>query len=76
MSQIVVIVGATGAQGSSVVNAALKTGIYKVRALTRDPSSDAAKSLASKGVEVVQADLNDEKSLTEAFEASAVHNGN
>lgn len=36
---------------------------FRVRAVTRDPSSAKAKALAARGVEVVQADLNDKASL-------------
>ncbi len=68
MSPILSVIGATGAQGSSVVNSALKDGTYKVRAITRKVDSDKAKALAAKGVEVVAADLNDEESLVKAFE--------
>uniref|UniRef100_A0A1D1YSZ0 NmrA-like family domain-containing protein 1 n=1 Tax=Anthurium amnicola TaxID=1678845 RepID=A0A1D1YSZ0_9ARAE len=55
MSQkpLIVVSGATGAQGGSVVNSLLATGRYKIRALTRDPSSDKAKALLSKGVDEV-----------------------
>lgn len=40
---------------------------WKVRALTRNPTSDAAKKLAEGGVEVVRADFDDEGSLRQAF---------
>ncbi|KAH7104546.1 NAD(P)-binding protein [Auriculariales sp. MPI-PUGE-AT-0066] len=55
---LVVVVGATGQQGSSVV-AALKSSsqIYRVRALTRDTSKPAAQALAAVGAELVQANL-------------------
>jgi len=70
MSQILTIVGATGAQGSSVLNHALKDGTYKIRAITRNVNSEKAKALASRGVEVVTADINSEDSLIKAFEGS------
>ncbi|CAG8713192.1 22302_t:CDS:2 [Dentiscutata erythropus] len=54
---LVVVSGATGAQGGSVVNSLLAAGKYKIRALTRRPESDKAKALAAKGVEVFKADL-------------------
>jgi uncharacterized protein YbjT (DUF2867 family) len=41
-----------------------------VRALTRNPESDAAKKLAAEGVEVVQADFDNEESLKKAFKVS------
>lgn len=68
MAPILTVIGATGAQGTSVVNHALKDGKYKVRAITRNVNSDKAKALASRGVEVVAADVNNEQSLTKAFE--------
>lgn len=70
MSKIVAVVGATGGQGGSVVRALLKHGEYKVRGITRNVNSDKAKALSSQGVEVVTADLNDEASLTKAFEGA------
>jgi uncharacterized protein YbjT (DUF2867 family) len=70
MAPIFTVMGATGAQGSSVVDHALKAGVYKVRAVTRNPNSEKAKALAAKGAEVVQADVNDEESLVKAFHVS------
>ena len=52
MSKVVAVCGATGKQGSGVVDALLKLGGFKVRGLTRDPASKAAQALAVKGVEV------------------------
>lgn len=40
---------------------------WKVRALTRNPTSDAAKKLAEEGIEVLQGDFDDEVSLQRAF---------
>ena len=50
--KLVAVCGATGQQGGAVVDALLCLGGYKVRALTRDPSSNSSKKLAEKGVEV------------------------
>ena len=72
MVPILTVVGATGAQGGSVVDAALKAGVYKVRAITRNTSSEKAKALAARGVEVVKADLNDLASLVGAFQVSYI----
>ena len=66
--QLLTVVGGTGTQGRSVIEAALKGGHGKIRALTRNTESQNAKDLAAKGVEVVKADLNDESSLIKAFE--------
>jgi uncharacterized protein YbjT (DUF2867 family) len=73
MAPILTVIGATGAQGGSVVEHALKAGVYKVRAVTRNPNSDKGKALAAKGAEVVQADVNDEESLVKAFHVSSPH---
>ncbi len=50
--KLVAVCGATGQQGGAVVDALLRLGGYKVRALTRDPASNSSKKLADKGVEV------------------------
>ncbi len=83
MSRIVLVAGATGAQGGSVVDHLLRDNKWKVctaccmrycffppnfssylvvnplkvRALTRDPSSERAKALLAKGVEVVKGNI-------------------
>ncbi|KAJ6027317.1 hypothetical protein N7499_000872 [Penicillium canescens] len=67
MSKLVVVIGATGSQGGAVVSALLQDPIFKIRGLTRNTNSKGAQALAAQGVEVVAADLNDEKSLIEAF---------
>ncbi|KAH7391491.1 hypothetical protein BKA64DRAFT_696213 [Cadophora sp. MPI-SDFR-AT-0126] len=66
--KVIVVVGATGNQGSSVANTFLKLDNWHVRCLTRNPSSTAAQNLASQGAEVVKADLSDITSLLEAFQ--------
>jgi uncharacterized protein YbjT (DUF2867 family) len=67
--KIIAVVGATGAQGSGLVRAILAdtSGQFAARAITRNPDSDKAKALAAAGAEVVQADVDDEASLTRAF---------
>ncbi len=72
MTKLVVIIGATGKQGGSVVNAFLRDSSSKVRTLTRDPSSAAAKALKTKGVEVIQRDTSDRASLQLAFKGANV----
>lgn len=71
MSQLLVIVGATGQQGGSVADVVLTdptlSARYKVRAITRDITKPAAESLRSKGAEVVKGDLNDPASIKAAF---------
>lgn len=70
MTKLVVVVGITGGQGRSVMKALLSNPSYKLRGTTRDTTSENAKALAAKGVEVVPADFNDEESLVRAFQVS------
>ncbi|KAL5350727.1 hypothetical protein ACLOAV_004296 [Pseudogymnoascus australis] len=65
--KIIVVVGATGTQGGSVARTFLNLPNWKVRAITRDPSSQASQALAARGAEVIQADLTDISSLSMAF---------
>ena len=72
---LLVVLGATGTQGGGVISHFLSTpslsSSYRLRGLTRNPSSGSAKALAAKGVEVVSADLNNPASLTAAFEGAS-----
>jgi len=63
---LILVTGATGKQGGSVVAALLRDG-RAVRAMTRDPSAAAAQALAAQGVEVVKGDFNDPASLDAAL---------
>ncbi|GAQ05022.1 nmrA-like family domain-containing protein 1 [Aspergillus lentulus] len=69
--KIIAVIGATGAQGGSVVDVFLNDPSlnqeWTVRAVTRDPSKDKAKKLKERGVDVVAADLNDKASVVKAF---------
>ncbi|KAG9469012.1 hypothetical protein GDO78_021428 [Eleutherodactylus coqui] len=65
--KVIVVFGATGAQGGSVADALLADGTFAVRAVTRDTSKPAAVKLREAGAEVVAADLDDEKSLEAAL---------
>ncbi|KAI1455411.1 HSCARG dehydrogenase [Annulohypoxylon moriforme] len=70
MSKILAVFGATGHQGSSVINHVLNdpelSKEYKIRAITRDVNSDKVKDLKEK-VEVVQGDVFDRPSLETAL---------
>ena len=70
--KIIAVVGASGAQGGGLVRSILadRDGPYGVRAITRDPASDAARALAAAGAEVVAADLGDPGSVRRAFEGA------
>lgn len=65
-SKIVLVTGATGHQGGAVARELAAHG-YRVRAMTRKPQSDAARSLGKLGAEVVQGDLDDEASVGRAL---------
>jgi uncharacterized protein YbjT (DUF2867 family) len=67
--KIIAVTGATGAQGGGLVRAILDdpSGGFTPRAITRSPASQAARELTAQGVEVTQADLDDEASLRRAF---------
>lgn len=72
-SKLIVVIGATGNQGGSVVTTFLNEPGWKVRGISRNASSPASEKLKEKGVEVVQANLDDTASLVAAFKgASAV----
>jgi len=67
---VIAVIGGTGAQGGGVVDALLSAGIYTVRVASRNPTSDTAKALAERGVEVTKADLLDPSSLGTVFEGA------
>lgn len=62
----VAVIGATGQQGSSVIDALRERGV-PIRALVRNPDSAAARSLSDAGTEVVKADQEDGRSLSEGL---------
>ncbi|KAG0009499.1 hypothetical protein BGZ81_003355 [Podila clonocystis] len=72
--QILVVFGATGNQGGSVVNTFIEdpelARKYHVRAVTRDISKPEAKALAAKGAKVVQADSDDPASLPRVLQGA------
>jgi uncharacterized protein YbjT (DUF2867 family) len=70
--KIIAVMGATGAQGGGLARAILDDpkSEFAVRAITRDANSKKAKELASAGAEVVEADLDDPKSIERAFEGA------
>lgn len=71
---LLVVFGATGSQGRSVITA-LQTSnnaAYRLRGLTSNQSSDAAKELSKSGVEVVEVDIGSEASIHRAVEGAEV----
>jgi len=65
-NKTVLIIGATGAQGSSVINALVKQD-YKLMAYTRNTKSDNAQTLVKQGVSLIEGDLADIATLTAAM---------
>jgi uncharacterized protein YbjT (DUF2867 family) len=65
----VVVTGSTGKQGGAVARSLLKRG-HKVRAVTRDPNSSRAKSLANAGAMLVAASLEDTRAIRKALEGA------
>ena len=65
--QNIMVTGATGQQGGSVVNVLLENG-HQVHALTRNPDSDKAKALSARGVKMVAGDMGDPDSLGSVFD--------
>lgn len=72
--RLVTIFGATGNQGGAVVSTILShpalSKQFAVRGITRNTSSPKAQALASKGVELAAADLNNPQSLSDALKGS------
>ena len=72
--KILVVFGATGVQGGSVIKSILgdpKTANeFKLRGITRDPSKPNAQALTAKGVECVAADINSRDQIKSALEGA------
>jgi uncharacterized protein YbjT (DUF2867 family) len=68
----ITVFGATGYQGTSVIDSLLqnKTSGFSIRGITRNPDSDKAKALAARGVNIVKADGLVKEQLVEAFKGS------
>jgi len=70
---LVVVVGATGNQGGSVVKALSESSAqYRIRGLSRDASKPAAKQLSEQGVEMVSANIEDRSAIDEAFKGADI----
>lgn len=70
MSKLIVVLGATGGQGTAIVDSFLKLPDWRVRGLTRNAANQKAQSLAAKGVEVIEANVDDQASLEKAFQGA------
>lgn len=65
--KLLVIVGATGNQGSAIARLYAQKPDWRVRGLTRDPTRPSNAWLRELGVDLVKADLDDPASLDAAF---------
>ncbi|XP_015265424.1 PREDICTED: nmrA-like family domain-containing protein 1 [Gekko japonicus] len=65
--KVIVVFGATGAQGGAVARALMAEATFLVRGVTRKPQQKAARELKKLGAEVVKADLEDARSLEAAL---------
>ncbi|KAL3422173.1 NmrA-like family protein [Phlyctema vagabunda] len=72
--KVLVVFGATGAQGGSVVKSILSDSktreVWTVRGVTRDTSKPSAKALEALGAETVAADLSDKSTFPKALEGA------
>lgn len=66
IAKLIVIVGTTGNHRGSVVDTFLTDKSWRIRAVTRNPSSPSAQEWAARGVELAHGDM-DDISLTAAF---------
>ncbi|KAL4789011.1 NmrA family transcriptional regulator [Aspergillus venezuelensis] len=70
------VLGGTGQQGGSLIRHVLNTPHlstqYRLRAATRDPSQPRARALQAQGVQVVQADADEEASLRRAMRGASM----
>jgi len=65
--KIILVFGATGAQGGSVAESLLNQDQFTVRIFTRHPNSWKAIALANAGAEIAAGDLNDITSISRAL---------
>ena len=72
VTKIIAVVGATGATAGGLARAIMSDpdSGYACRAITREPESAAARTLADHGATVLRADLDDYDSLVRAFDGA------
>jgi uncharacterized protein YbjT (DUF2867 family) len=68
--KIVTIFGATGNQGGAVARSLLRNPEFRVRAITRNPSSEHSKALRVLGAEVIRGDGFKPHDMEAAFKGS------
>lgn len=71
MAKTIAVLGATGNQGGAVASFFDAQG-WNVRGISRSASSASSKALSSKGISVVEADVDDFSSLVSAFSGAHV----
>jgi uncharacterized protein YbjT (DUF2867 family) len=70
---LVVVFGATGAQGGSVVDHLIASKKeYRIKGVTRDPTKPSGQKLKSQGVEPIKADLNSVDDISSAIQGANV----
>ncbi|KAF2162535.1 hypothetical protein M409DRAFT_27158 [Zasmidium cellare ATCC 36951] len=72
MAKLLVVIGATGTQGSSVLKAFLGRPGVKLRGVTRNRDGPQSKFWEDKGVEMVQADIADADALQAAVQGASI----
>ena len=70
MTKLIVIIGITGNQGGSVASTFLQDPKWRIRGLTRNPSSPESQRLSAQGIEIVQANLHDPNTLRDVFKGA------
>ncbi|KIX05561.1 uncharacterized protein Z518_06433 [Rhinocladiella mackenziei CBS 650.93] len=68
--KLLVVLGATGTQGGSIINTFQNDPEWTIRGITRNVNSSKAEILKSKGVKVISANLDDPSSLMTAFKGA------
>ncbi len=66
----IVVCGATGQQGSAVLEALKKGKDFEICALLRDPENTKAKKLEEKGIKILKGDLYEKNSLIDSFKGA------
>ena len=71
--RLIAVVGATGAQGASVVQALVASSQpYRIRGLTRDTDSASSQKLAQQGVELSTASITEPAGIAKAIEEAEI----
>lgn len=66
----ILVIGGTGQQGGSTINALLRQGGFTIRTISRNPDSSSAKKLSEQGVQVLKGDITNKPSLVAALQGA------